>query len=56
MTKMIMMMIMMVRMMMIKKDTGLRANPLNGSVKICRSENNQTVKRPQSHCVNGFLR
>ena len=30
MTKMIMMMIMMVRMMMIKKDTGLRANPLNG--------------------------
>ena len=30
MTKMIMMMIMMVRMMMIKKNTGLRANPLNG--------------------------
>ena len=26
------------------------------SVKICRSENNETVKRPQSHCVNGFLR
>ena len=26
------------------------------SVKICRPENNETVKRPQSHCVNGFLR
>ena len=26
------------------------------SVKICRSENNETVKRSQSHCFNGFLR
>ena len=26
------------------------------SVKICRSENNETVKRPQSQCFNGFLR
>ena len=26
------------------------------SVKICRSENNETVKSPQSHCFNGFLR
>ena len=26
------------------------------SVKICRSENNETVKRPQSRCSNGFLR
>ena len=55
MTKMMMMMMMM-RMMMMKKNTGLRANPLNGSVKICRSENNETVKRSQSHCFNGFLR
>ena len=23
------------------------------SVKICRSENNETVKRPQSHCSMG---
>ena len=26
------------------------------SVKICRSENNKTVQRPQSQCFNGFLR
>ena len=26
------------------------------SVKICRPENNVTLKSPQSHCFNGFLR
>ena len=26
------------------------------SVKICRWENNETVKRSQAHCFNGFLR
>ena len=41
---------------MMKKNTCLRANLLNGSVKICRSENNKTVQRPQSQCFNGFLR
>ena len=56
MTKMMMMIIIMMRMMMTKKNTGLRANPLNGSVKICRPENNVTLKSPQSHCFNGFLR